>query len=157
MAQCPYTAPDVCSLTDKAFGLAASVMCSLGLMVLVTLILLWINYIKALTFYKPVLYYNNDCFRKFLRCFLPVVIYTHPEIDSRIGIENGIESTLYHMYRYRILRREPVSILKHRSRFSNDWWARNEYDIDSILWKPMLKRSWTVSIIIILLCIIINM
>lgn len=38
--QCPYTAPDVCSLTDKAFGLAASVMCSFGLMVIATLILL---------------------------------------------------------------------------------------------------------------------
>ena len=47
------------------------------------------------------------------------------------------------MYRYRILRRGPVSTLKYRSRFSNDWRARNEYDIDSILWKPMLKRSWT--------------
>ena len=45
---------------------------------------------------------------------------THPEIESRIRIQNGIESTLYHMYRERNLQRRPVSILKPHSQFSSN-------------------------------------
>ena len=69
---------------------------------------------------------------------------THPEIDSRIGIENGIESILYHMDRYGHLRRKPVSMSKLRSRFSSGYRSRNgknQYHIDSIVCYPMLKRS----------------
>ena len=46
---------------------------------------------------------------------------THPEIDSWFGIEIGIESTLYHTYWYKHLRRKNVSISNLRSRFNTDF------------------------------------
>ena len=49
--QCPYSAPSVCSLvspTDKASGLAASILSIIGLMIL-TLVVLWTNELHMLT------------------------------------------------------------------------------------------------------------
>ena len=70
----------------------------------------------------------------------------HTQKSIRFRIENRIESILYHTYRYGHLRCKPELISNPRSWFSNGTRARNDtiqYNIDLMLYYPMLKQSRT--------------